>query len=138
MKSSNGYQTKQRALILSCLQKNRSQHITVDKILTYLRSEGLSIGQTTIYRNLDKLVKEGIVLKYAPVEGRGACYQYVDQTDNIQPHYHLVCIDCGQMLHLQCHFLDKLSSHMSSHHNFCLDKYKTVLYGLCNDCAAVK
>jgi len=138
MKSRNQYKTKQRDLIISCLRNNKAEHITVDKIMGYLKAQGASVGQTTIYRNLDKLVEDGIVLKYAADEGRGSCYQYVEQAGRCPTFYHLVCIDCGEMTHLQCSFLDELSEHIHVGHQFSLDKFKTVLYGHCNTCTVAE
>ncbi len=133
-----GYHTKQRDLILGCLKKHRLQHATADNIRDYLREQGEAIGQTTVYRNLSKLQKEGIVVKYAGAQGQGACFQYVDCGQSDAAHYHLVCIDCGQMIHLECGYLDDMTAHLLEHHQFSIDKYKTVIYGLCNECAAAK
>lgn len=138
MRVKKEYKTKQRDLILSCLRENKAQHITVDEIIEHLKAQGTPVGQTTVYRNLGKFVKDGIVLKYTNAEDMTSCYQYVEQSDGCVTHYHLVCIDCGQMVHLQCEYLDNLSTHISNEHQFNLDKFKTVLYGCCNICAAVK
>ncbi len=138
MKNRIKYKTKQRDLILSCLRENKAQHISVDKIMELLKAEGSSVGQTTVYRNLDALVKDGIVLKYTVAEGIGACYQYAEQSERCSTHYHLVCIDCGQMIHLQCKFLDEISTHIHDEHQFNLDNFKTVLYGYCSKCATAK
>lgn len=134
MESNNKYNTKQKELILVCLKDNKQRHLTVDDIMEYLKAEGAIVGQTTVYRNLDKFVKDGIAQKYNAAERMGACYQYVEKTGSCINHYHLVCIDCGEMIHLECNYLDDVSSHISDKHKFKLDKFKTVLYGHCNNC----
>lgn len=131
-----GYNTKQRDLILNCLKAHRSEHVTAESILTCLKQEGASVGQTTVYRNLDRLIREGAVAKYAGSEGQGACFQYLGCEEDCAAHYHLVCAGCGQMLHLQCEYLDEMTAHVLKHHQFSIDRYKTVIYGLCNQCAA--
>ncbi len=133
-----GYDTKQGKLILDCLKAHRSSHVTVDSIMACLKEQGASVGQTTVYRNLDKLVRQGVVVRYAGAEGQGACYQYVDCHEGGPAHYHLVCADCGQMIHLQCGHLDELTTHLLEHHQFCIDRFRTVIYGLCNKCASGK
>lgn len=138
MSRDTGYNTKQRDLILACLKEHQSQHVTADNIMDYLKEQGTSVGQATVYRNLDKLIKEGVVLRYAGAEGQGACFQYVDCTESCSAHYHLVCVACGQMTHLQCEYLDEMTAHLLEHHQFNIDKYKTVIYGLCNTCSSVK
>lgn len=136
MPNRDQYRTKQRELILTCLQRNQSQHITVEELLARLKEEGASIGQTTVYRNLDKLVKEGVVIRYTPPAlGMSACYQYIGEREELLPGCHLVCTDCGQTTHLQCDYLHNLSEHMKNDHDFNLDHHKTVLYGLCKNCA---
>lgn len=129
------YRTKQRDRILNCLQNHR-EHVTAEQVREYLKAEGESVGQTTIYRNLDKLVEEGTVLKYASAGGLGACYQYVGQSGHSPDHYHLICTGCGQVIHLECRYLDELSAHIREEHQFSFDKFKTVLYGHCSRCAA--
>jgi Fur family ferric uptake transcriptional regulator len=49
-------------------------------------------------------------------------------------HYHLKCVGCGQLIHLECEYLEKLDSHVKSQHNFRVDHSKTVLYGCCGNC----
>jgi len=138
MDSRSKYNTKQREMILSCLKEHHAEHFTVDKVLEYLKTQGASVGQTTVYRNLDKLVKEGVVIKYAGAEGQSACYQYIEHPESCATHYHLICADCGRMIHLQCEYLDDMTAHLLEHHQFSMDKFKTVIYGLCRQCEAHK
>ncbi len=138
MASRSKYSTKQGEIILSCLMELQTQHVTVDRIMDFLREKGETVGQTTVYRNLDKLVKEGTVVKYAGAEGMGACYQYIAHSQSCGTHYHMICADCGQVIHLQCDYLDAMTTHLLDHHGFCMDKFKTVIYGVCKKCAAKK
>lgn len=128
------YNTKQRDLVLSCLRENQDRHVTVEMIVDYLNGKGDPVGQTTVYRNLDKLVQDGIVLKFTAPEGLRACYQYLEQPGDHLNHYHLVCIECGQMIHLNCNHIDRLAAHIREEHCFNLDIFKTVLYGRCESC----
>lgn len=138
MECRSKYNTKQGELILSCLKKHREEHVTADKVLEYLKVQGASVGQTTVYRNLDKLVREGIVIKYAGAKDQGACYQYIEDPESCATHYHLICADCGRMIHLQCEYLDNITAHLLEHHQFSMDKFKTVIYGLCRQCEKAK
>ena len=134
MSSRNSYQTKQKDLILSCLSENKNRHVTVEMIVDFLKGKGEPVGQTTVYRNLDKLVKEGRVLKYAVPGGMRACYQYFNDPENHLHHYHLVCTECRQLIHFNCNHMDQLSTHMQEKHHFSLDNDKTILYGRCESC----
>jgi len=71
----NEYTTKSRTRILECLRENADQTITVNAIQSYLEREDKSVNLTTIYRYLDKLNKEGLVMKYASNKDDTATYQ---------------------------------------------------------------
>ena len=55
------YKTKQMAELISYLKKEEGRHVTVSEISDYFTEKGISVGTTTIYRNLEKMVEEGIV-----------------------------------------------------------------------------
>lgn len=134
----NSYKTKQRTLILKCLKDNKDRHITAEEIHEYLLRGGESVGMTTIYRNLDKLLKEGQLRRYELAQGQSACFQYVDGDIDCREHFHLKCEGCGRLIHLDCDDLAKLSQHIEKEHAFYLNSSKTVLYGLCADCKTQK
>ncbi len=128
----NEYSTKQRALILDFLRES-STHLTAVEIISRLREQGISIGSATVYRTLEKFVKDGIVRKMVIDERSGACYQYIESLA-CSKHFHLKCIKCGKLIHLSCEFLAKLENHIFEHHQFTVSSGKTVIYGTCGDC----
>ena len=126
------YKTKQRELVLSCLAETNGRHFTADDIAEMLDKKGTHVGKTTVYRHLDRFLSEGIIRKYTLGDKNCACYQYSDGTKC--EHFHLKCIKCSKLIHADCDFLDKLSSHVEVHHDFVIDGSRTVFYGLCSDC----
>lgn len=58
------YKTKQMTELLDFLQSVKGSHVTVSDINNYFREKDIDVGMTTIYRNLEKLVSEGVVAKY--------------------------------------------------------------------------
>ena len=50
------YQTKQMKQILSYLQTVEGTHVTVADVCCYFKEQGITIGTTTVYRNLEKMV----------------------------------------------------------------------------------
>ena len=128
-----GYKTKQGGRIFDLLIKNENRHLTAEEISAFLKAEGEAVGMATIYRNLEKLVTEGKIRRYRLDEGESACYQYIGD-GSCHEHFHLKCIGCGEVIHLECGYLDELNSHLLSHHDFHLDRTKIVLYGLCSEC----
>ena len=136
MSRARGYQTRQKERILICLKENTHRHMTADMIVAGLRDQGEPVGQTTVYRHLERLTQDNQVMRFAGAEGAPACYQYIERPESHQSHYHLVCSDCGRMIHLGCHQMDDLREHMLREHRFILDSCKTVLYGRCEDCSS--
>lgn len=130
------YKTKQSQEILSCLQFYRGAHVTVPMISQYLMEHGNSVGVATIYRQLEKLEKDGLVRKYILDGKAGACFQYIDEEHgSCEEHYHLKCETCGRLIHLQCKTLDSMADHIFTDHGFKVNSMKTVLYGTCQECA---
>lgn len=100
----------------------------------FLRDKGHSLGMSTVYRQLDKLVANGLVRKYIIDENSPACYQYVDTSSECCEHFHLKCNVCGKLIHTDCSLMKKIAEHMKESHGFIVDSTKTLLYGICRDC----
>ncbi len=128
------YNTKQKGAVEGFLRKNSARHFTVQSLLELLQSRGEQIGRTTVYRALERLVIEGKVSKYVQGPGESACYQYV-AGDVCHEHFHLKCEGCGKLIHLECNQIDELGEHIEQDHGFKLNKFKTVFYGVCGECA---
>lgn len=136
MREKKAYQTRQKQLILAMLQGKQNEHVNAEQILSHLREIGESVGLTTVYRNLDKLVQDGVIIKYVGLDGASASYQYIGEATAHRDHYHLVCLQCGQLVHLNCNVIDEFAAHIQNDHHFQLDSMKTVFYGYCANCAA--
>lgn len=134
MTITNGYKTKQRDLILKYFRENYATHVTAEDVVGHLKKEGTSVGKSTVYRYLEKLVEQGTVRRYFIEEGQGACYQYAGENEQCHHHFHLKCIECGSLLHIECDYLVEAEFHILKHHDFEIDNTKTVLYGRCEKC----
>lgn len=126
------YNTKNRELLRSYLRDCVGQHVTVQDICDHFRGQ---MGTTTVYRQLERMVEEGLVHKYL-LDGAGAAYfEYVDQDHcGEQTCFHCKCEKCGKLMHLHCEELQSIQSHIMAHHGFRLDSMKTVFYGVCEQC----
>ena len=131
MELQSNYKTKQKSLILDCVIATNGKHFTADDISLMLDEKGTHVGKATVYRGLDRLLAEGVIKKYTLGEKSGACYQYDGSSCE---HFHLKCTSCGKLIHADCEFLDKLSSHVSADHGFVIDGSRTVFYGKCSEC----
>lgn len=134
MTESQGYRTKQRAIIEKVFAEN-SGHITIDGLLNDLKKRGETVGRTTVYRTLEKLVNEGKARKYSSSMGESVCYQYTEKSHKCTEHFHLKCDGCGRLIHIECEHITGLSKHIKKDHKFTVNNLKTILYGICEDCA---
>ena len=135
MKLSNEYNTKQKEKLIAFLIKNKNRHTNVQEISSYLAEEGSPVGTATIYRHLDRLVEQGVVRRYVFDGKSGACYQYIGEDGSCHEHFHLKCVSCGTLTHLDCDFLSGVNRHIYEHHGFTVNTSQTVFYGICPSCS---
>ena len=128
------YNTNQRKLIVAVIERNRGRQITAEEVHLELIREGSPVGKATVYRHFERLEKEGLLIRYAPVEGAGACWEYAGEPGEVPAHYHMKCESCGKLFCLDCTFLDTISNHFSEHHKFVLNRFRTVFFGICSEC----
>ncbi len=131
------YKTKQREILIQYLEQVPGVHITVNDVCEHCRAVGAPIGQTTVYRQLEKMVDEGLVNKYTIDGSSAACFEYVPDagTRDQEQCFHCKCEKCGKLIHLHCEELALIGEHLRKSHSFYLNPMRTVFYGLCEDCA---
>ena len=138
MDSRSKYRTKQRDILLAYLKTKPGVHVTAGDVCDCLKERGTPIGQSTVYRQMERLVDEGILNKYIIDGSSPACFEYIGTEDNktIEEDvcYHCKCEKCGKLIHLHCEELKGLQAHLFKEHAFQLDLSRTVLYGLCDKC----
>ena len=105
MARSTSYNTRTRQLILDYLTANRRHAVSAADIVAHLEAEGERTNPTTVYRYLD------------------------------HEHIHLKCTCCGEIFHMDCHFMDEVRQHLLAEHGFTLQCEGSILYGLCRQCA---
>lgn len=127
----NKYKTKQESLIISFFKNNSKGHYSADEAYLAIASEGIS--RATVYRRIERLVSEGVLLKYNAGNGIGVYYQYCNHEHN-GACLHFVCTKCNSLQHLDCTVFDDVQQHLDSNHHLKLDGSKTVFYGLCERC----
>ena len=73
------YRTKQQELIRECLKKHSGRFLTAEQCMDCLKADGLHVGQTTVYRALDRLTEQREVIKIPAVDGASAQFRYVGE-----------------------------------------------------------
>ena len=107
------YTTKQQKAVLDCLSERADEPVSAAAIVDALREQGEHIGIATVYRQLEKLERQGSVHKVTTDEG--AYYQFC--THGCATNCCLFkCERCGRIVHLDCHQLDRKSTRLNSSH----------------------
>ncbi|MCD8376784.1 MAG: transcriptional repressor [Oscillospiraceae bacterium] len=136
MNGKSSYVTRQQKDIRGYLETIPGVHVTAQEICEHFRAAGVAVGQTTVYRQLEKMVGSGLVNKYIVDANSPACFAYVGS----QAHggqemcFHCKCEKCGALIHLHCRELAGIHAHLLDEHQFALNSMRTVFYGVCQQC----
>ncbi len=130
------YNTKQKELLIEFFKGHRGVHINAGDVYEYLKEQGASIGQSTIYRRLESLVDEGVINKYIIDKNSSACFEYVgeDSSEDESVCFHCKCDICGKLIHMNCESLNNVRRHLLNEHEFSINPFRTVFYGRCKEC----
>lgn len=129
------YRTEQKTYLLAFLRSNSGRQLSIEEIAASMDST-LAPGKSTLYRLMNSLVEEGLVRRFARDHSRQFVYQLMDG-EQCNAHFHLQCVDCGRLVHLDQGATDELQSRILSQHQFLIDGGRTMLYGHCIHCVEV-
>ena len=108
---------------------------SAEAIFAGLSAKGDAPGYSSVYRLLSKLVSEGTVRRLrAPAPAKGYLFQYTE-THACHAHFHLHCLCCGAVTHLECDCGEEIAAHLWREHGFSADPGRSVFYGTCAACA---
>ena len=133
------YKTEGKTRLITFFSQHPDTHYTVDELRAALAEvypqayRGDKGGKSSLYRQLALLLEEGTVRKFRDDTRAAYVYQYV-ACGACSHHFHLKCLSCGKLEHLDCVISDQLLAHISADHKFCIDRGRSILYGLCADC----
>ncbi|MBQ8341439.1 MAG: transcriptional repressor [Clostridia bacterium] len=105
-------------------------------LLTACAADGSAApGRSSVYRMLATMTEEGEVAKFpAGKDENGYVYQYVGNARACSSHFHLHCLVCGNVTHLECACGTEIAGHLLATHGFDIDRGRSVLYGTCAAC----
>lgn len=133
-----GYQTKTKQSIIEYFMEHSNQTATVEDVCQYLKSENLQVNQSTVYRCLDRLLEQNLIIKYISDDGKKAIFQFAGHSQSCQHHLHLKCTKCGKVIHLDCDFMDEIKTHVQQNHEFYIQCDSSIIFGLCKECQEKK
>ena len=131
---STSYNTAGKKALIEYMSRNAHRQFTVEELFAALTEAGASVGKSSLYRILERLVSDGAVRKFKESELSSSVFQYIGSDEECCRHLHLKCADCGKLVHLECPNSIELLRHIYEEHNFSIDSKKSVLYGRFRDC----
>ena len=101
-----------------------------------LKKAGEAPGKSSVYRMLSALCETGEVTRHRlPPPETGHTYQYVGDAHRCSAHFHLHCLRCGAVMHLECGCGAQIAARLAATHGFFADPGRSVFYGTCAACA---
>ncbi len=123
--------TRQRELIWAALTAVPDEHLAVDEIEARVREQLPRVNASTIYRSLDVLVEEGLVLR-TQLGGDRTFYEPAHD----HRHHHVVCRSCGAVVHVHDDLLGDLPERVEATCGYALADDELTLFGRCPACRA--
>lgn len=82
--------SKQREEILNYIKESYT-HLTAEEIYLALKAKKSTVSRGTVYRNLNVLVEDSLIIKL-PIDNGPDKYDYIHEL-----HHHAVCKNCGRV-----------------------------------------
>lgn len=123
----NRRMTKQRQIIIEELKKVTS-HPTADQLYEMVRKKLPKISLSTVYRNLETLSAEGMVLK---LDSAGAQKRFDATVEN---HYHIRCNRCGRVDDVHMETIPEIEEIAKMRSNYKLVAHTIEFTGICPEC----
>lgn len=127
--------TRIRIAILDLAAAQR-RHMTADEITAALKQSGVAADRVTVYRNLDRMIHEGLLIATCqPGKAMrvGACLK-----PEAAHHHHIVCERCGRVEETDgCpvqDMWDDLKRRVRSTSGFTVTGHITQYVGICPSC----
>jgi len=127
LRQRGGRATPARRLLLTALFRDRN-HRTADDLARAIHAQAPDVNISTIYRNLDELVRLGAVTRNH-LGGGPATYHLASAE-----HGHLVCEQCGSMTEAPAELFRDLTSTLAARYGFTAHPHRFAVIGRCTAC----
>jgi Fur family ferric uptake transcriptional regulator len=118
--------TRQRRAIWEALT-DADRHISAEDVAALVPG----VNTSTVYRTLDRLADDGLVLRTDLGAGR-AYYEPAGE----HAHHRVVCERCGSVAHLHAEALGDLAARIEADTGYALGVREISFFGLCANCRA--
>jgi len=130
----NEYRTKARNAIIEYLKEHADRRIAARDIVEALARQSEPVDRSTVYRNLERLCREGKLVRYRDAEMDVTCYRYSEGQEACHAHIHAQCENCGKIFHLDNALFAAAEKRMHDEYGIGIDYGKTVITGICDQC----
>ena len=121
--------TRQRRAIWDVLSDDPGRHLSAEEVVALVRERLPGVNTSTVYRTLDRLADDGLVLRTDLGAGRA----YYEPARG-HAHHHVVCERCGAVEHLHAEALGDLAARIDEESGYALGAREISFFGLCPDC----
>ena len=121
-----GRNTWQKQLILETLKKEKN-HPTIADLYEKVKEVDDSVGQATVYRNVNKLVEEKKIKRIMTDSG----YRYDCDCND---HYHLECLKCGNIMDIYDERYLRLIRRLENEYSVKIENSTILFSGICDKC----
>ena len=125
----NHRNTKQKQLILSIL-KESSCPISINDIYDKIVKQLPRIAKSTIYRNIDNLLNQGLIDKYHLNDNE---IFYLIRSDRHEHRHFVICEDCKKTFDLPSCPLHEIESAIEEE-GFIIKDHQIQITAICKDC----
>jgi Fur family ferric uptake transcriptional regulator len=129
--------TKPRQAILDILN-NTGRHLSAERIYREASKISPNVGLATVYRNLELLVRIGLVWKFDAGDNK-ARYEIAKSPEESH-HHHLICKKCNSIIDYsdsidnERDFIKEREKNISSKYGFKIENHCIDFFGLCYKC----
>jgi Fur family transcriptional regulator, ferric uptake regulator len=127
MREAGGRATPARRLLLRVLF-SEDTHRSAEELAAAVQAQAPDVNISTIYRNLDELVRLGVVDR-TYLGGGPAAYHLASAA-----HGHIVCEQCGAMTEVPGELFDDLARAVAARYGFLIAPHRFAVTGLCASC----
>lgn len=115
------------------LMRGTTCHPTADWVYQGMKEIYPDISLGTVYRNLNQLCEERLVMRVGVVDG----HERFDA--DISPHAHFFCVRCGVVTDLPDNApTETYVKTLSKQYGFVVEHHEFKMHGLCKDCVKNK
>lgn len=122
--------TRQRTAVSDALNAS-SGFTSAQELHEKIRTAGLSVGLTTVYRALQGLAAIGDADVIIREDGEAAYRRCSGRH-----HHHLVCRDCGRTIEVEGPAVETWADAVSAEHGFSEVSHTLEIFGRCSECVS--